>query len=99
MSKEARIAPAGAEAEDERRPGDPCEALGGALNLTRKIRFGLEVMWSEVDFLPDEIRPPEEVLKALGTIRDWLETVEEGELRDAPAGDHLASCDAGQSDQ
>jgi hypothetical protein len=64
------------------RPDDS-EKIGDALHLTRKIRFSLEVMWSEIDFLPDEINATDAVRDALQTISDWLKTVEAGELRDA----------------
>jgi len=64
------------------RPDDS-EAIGGALHRTRKIRFGLEVMWSEIDFLPDEISATDDVRNALRTISDWLEQAEEAELRSA----------------
>jgi hypothetical protein len=64
------------------RPDDS-EKLGNALNSTRKIRLSLEVMWSEIDFLPDNIHATGAVRKALQTISDWLKTVETGELRDA----------------
>ncbi len=64
------------------RPDDG-EKLGDALHHTRKIRFSLEVMWSEIDFLPDKIDATYAVRDALRTISDWLKAVEEGELRDA----------------
>jgi hypothetical protein len=64
------------------RPDDS-EKLGDALHRTRKIRFSLEVMWSEIDYLPDEINATDAVRDALQTISDWLKTVEAGELRDA----------------
>jgi hypothetical protein len=64
------------------RPDDS-EKLGDALHRTRKIRFSLEVMWSEIDYLPDEINATDAVRDALQTISDWLKTVETGELRDA----------------
>jgi hypothetical protein len=64
------------------RPNDS-EALGDALNTTRKIRFGLEVIWSEIDCLPDEIPATGAVLDALQAISDWLEQAEETGLRDA----------------
>jgi hypothetical protein len=64
------------------RPDDS-EKLGDALHRTRKIRFSLEVMWSEIDYLPDEINATDAVRDALQTISDGLKTVEAGELRDA----------------
>lgn len=64
------------------RPDDT-EALGTALNTTRKIRLGLEVMWSEIDCLPDEIPATDDVRNALRTISDWLQQAEETGLRDA----------------
>jgi hypothetical protein len=62
---------------------DDSERLGDALHLTRKIRFGLEVIWSEIDCLPDDIQATEAVRKALQTISDWLKAAEEAELREA----------------
>jgi hypothetical protein len=64
------------------RPHDS-EALGDALNTTRKIRFGLEVIWSEIDCLPDETPATGDVRNALRTISDWLEQAEENGLREA----------------
>jgi hypothetical protein len=64
------------------RPDDS-EALGGALHATRKIRFALEAMWSEIDCLPDEIPATGDVRNALRTISDWLEQAEGARLRDA----------------
>jgi hypothetical protein len=60
----------------------PDEELGMALNLTRIIRLGLEAMWGAVDCLPDTVPVDPGVRDALVTISDWLERVEEGELRD-----------------
>jgi hypothetical protein len=71
---------------DEWRPACTEERLGMALHDTRKIHISLEILdilWSEADVLPDEISAPEDVREALGTIRDWLQKVEEGELRGA----------------
>jgi hypothetical protein len=62
---------------------DPDEELGMALHATRMIRLGLEAMWSAVDFLPDTMAADPGVRDALVTISDWLEKVEEAELRDA----------------
>jgi hypothetical protein len=53
-----------------------------ALHPTGKIRFALEVMWSEIDFLPDSVTLDPNVRKALVTISNWLNKVEEGELGD-----------------
>jgi hypothetical protein len=64
------------------RPDDS-ERLGDALHRTRKIRLSLEVMWSEIDLLPDDIHATDAVRAALQTISDWLKAAEEGELRDA----------------
>jgi hypothetical protein len=64
------------------RPDDS-EALGTALNTTRKIRFALEVMGSEIDCLPDQISATDDVRNALQAISDWLEQAEEAGLRDA----------------
>jgi hypothetical protein len=64
------------------RPDDS-EALGDALNTTRKIRFGLEVIWGEIDCLPDETPVTRDVRDALQTISDWLQQAEENRLRDA----------------
>jgi len=71
---------------DQWRPASIKERLGMALHETRKIRISLEmleILWSETDALPDEISAPKDVREALGTIRDWLQQVEEGELRGA----------------
>jgi hypothetical protein len=57
-----------------------------ALHATWKIRLAmelLELVWSETDVLPDEIKVSEAVRAAMGVIRDWLKNVEEGQLRDA----------------
>jgi hypothetical protein len=64
------------------RMGDPGEELAMTLHTTRKIRFALEVMFSEVDFLPDGMTADPAVNKALWTISDWLDKAEEAELRD-----------------
>jgi hypothetical protein len=72
--------------DDEWRPASTKDRLGMALHDTRKIHISLEILdilWSETDFLPDEISAPRDVREALGTIRDWLQEVEEGELRGA----------------
>lgn len=69
---------------------DDSEKLGDALNLTRKIRFGLEVMWSEIDCLPNDIHVTEAVRSALRTISDWLEATEEAALREALLTRHYA---------
>jgi len=69
---------------DEWRPASTKDRLGMALHDTRKIHISLEILdilWSETDVLPDEISAPGDVREALGTIRDWLREVEEGELR------------------
>jgi hypothetical protein len=71
---------------DEWRPASTKERLGMALHDTRKIHISLEILdilWSETDVLPDEISAPQNIREALGTIRDWLKQVEEGELRSA----------------
>jgi hypothetical protein len=71
---------------DEWRPASTKDRLGMALHDTRKIHISLEVLdilWSETDALPDEITAPGDVREALGAIRDWLQEVEEGELRGA----------------
>jgi hypothetical protein len=60
----------------------PGEELGMALTSTRMIRLGLEAMWGAVDSLPDGVTLDPGVRPALVTISDWLEKVEEAELRD-----------------
>jgi hypothetical protein len=61
---------------------DPGEELAMTLHTTRKIRFALEVMWSEIDFLPDNMTRDPGVREALVTISHWLDKAEEAELRD-----------------
>jgi hypothetical protein len=61
---------------------DPGEELAMTLHTTRRIRFALEVMWSEVDFLPDGMTRDAAVREALVTITDWLDKAEEAELRE-----------------
>lgn len=71
---------------DEWRPASPKERLGMALHYTWKIRLAqdlLELVLSEKDVLPDGIEVPETVHAATNVIRDWLNNVEEGALRDA----------------
>ena len=53
-----------------------------ALNLTRMIRLGLEAVWGAVDSLPDTMAPDPGVRPALVTISQWLDKVENAELRD-----------------
>lgn len=61
----------------------PADHLGNALHCTRIIRFALEVMWTAIDRLPDEMQDSDdEARTALRTISDWLSSIEEGELRD-----------------
>lgn len=61
---------------------DPGEELAMALHTTRKVRFALEVMESEMDFLPDGMTVDPGVREALETISRWLDKTEEAELRD-----------------
>ena len=58
------------------------DELGMALNSTRMIRFGLEAMWSAVDTLPDRMTIDPRIRPALVTLMDWLEKLEQGQLRD-----------------
>ena len=59
----------------------PDEELATEVHCTRIIRFALEVMWSAVDYLPDEVTVDPGVQPALRAISDWLEKAEEGMLR------------------
>src|SRR6266576_3191657 len=62
---------------------DPGDELGMALRFTRMIRLALEAMWSAVDCLPGSVTPGPGVRPALVAISQWLDEVEEGELRDS----------------
>jgi hypothetical protein len=61
---------------------DPGEELAMALHTTRKIRFALEVMFSEIDLIPDSMTVDPGVRDALWTITHWLDKAEEAELRE-----------------
>jgi hypothetical protein len=61
---------------------DPGEELAMALHVTRTIRFALEVMWSDVDSLPDSVTVDPGGREALVTISNWLDKAVEGELAD-----------------
>jgi hypothetical protein len=43
--------------------------------------MALDIMWSQVDQLPDEIPAGPGVRAALGTIRDWLNATESAAVR------------------